>query len=98
MDANDLNGASDLQTLLAAVFPPTPMSSPWRTSEFTFPQKPQTSPDAAAPWCRYCGCTESNPCRLRDGDQCGWGDTGRTFCSRDACVKAAVRARRAVRR
>jgi hypothetical protein len=37
--------------------------------------------------CRYCGCTESSPCTLQDGDTCGWHDNTRTVCSGPACMR-----------
>lgn len=38
--------------------------------------------------CRYCNCTESNACKLEDGEPCCWVDRTRTVCSNPACVKA----------
>jgi len=38
--------------------------------------------------CRHCGCTESNPCRLQDGDTCFWDNRERTVCSNPSCRRA----------
>jgi hypothetical protein len=38
--------------------------------------------------CRYCRCTEAKPCRLSDGEGCGWLDGLRTVCTKAACVRA----------
>ena len=39
--------------------------------------------------CRYCGCSESDPCSscraVHDG--CSWSDPDRTVCSAPACTK-----------
>ena len=46
--------------------------------------------------CRYCGCTEENPCHVapyNDGDTCGWlYGTDRTVCSASPCIQAYKRA------
>ena len=37
--------------------------------------------------CRYCHCTEENPCRLPpSGDPCAWFNAERTVCSRGQCI------------
>ena len=41
---------------------------------------------AEAGRCRYCGCTELEPCRLEDGEACCWLDSTRTVCSAPACI------------
>ncbi|MDE2104122.1 MAG: hypothetical protein KGL39_43190 [Patescibacteria group bacterium] len=38
--------------------------------------------------CRHCNCTETNACRLEDGDPCCWTDLQRTVCSNPACIRA----------
>jgi hypothetical protein len=38
--------------------------------------------------CRYCRCTEDNPCRLPEGDACSWFDRSRTVCTNPACLTA----------
>jgi hypothetical protein len=40
--------------------------------------------------CRHCHCTESNACRLPDGDTCAWIDSTRLVCSSPACIKAEI--------
>jgi hypothetical protein len=48
--------------------------------------------------CRHCGCTDSSPCTLHDGDACCWTDRERMVCSAPRCVNAEaarVRASRA---
>jgi hypothetical protein len=37
--------------------------------------------------CRYCGCSEEDPCSLcrRDHDGCAWHDRARTVCSAGPC-------------
>jgi len=40
--------------------------------------------------CRYCGCTETSPCTLQDGDTCGWHDNARTVCSAPGCVRQYI--------
>lgn len=40
--------------------------------------------------CRFCGCTEANPCNLRTGDNCCWVDSDRTVCSRPSCIHAEM--------
>jgi hypothetical protein len=37
--------------------------------------------------CRYCGCTESDPCRLQDGDECSWLNTRQTVCNAPGCQR-----------
>jgi hypothetical protein len=41
--------------------------------------------------CRYCRCTEANPCHLPDGEACNWFDPTRTLCSAPACLAAHFR-------
>ena len=36
--------------------------------------------------CRYCGCTNDEPCRLGNGDQCGRARTDGTLCTGPRCV------------
>lgn len=51
--------------------------------------------------CRYCGCTESNPCKLQTGEECSWYDKVRTVCNGPSCVRqyeAERRQRRATKR
>lgn len=38
--------------------------------------------------CRFCRCTESNACKLPDGDPCSWFTTDRTVCTAPACLNA----------
>ena len=38
--------------------------------------------------CRFCRCTESDPCRIPGGDTCGWFDKSRTVCTGPACITA----------
>lgn len=45
--------------------------------------------------CRHCGCTETDPCRLGDGDTCGWMDRNRLVCSNGKCVMAEIERKRA---
>ncbi len=64
-------------------------------------------PPASPPWtgipsagaggagrCRYCRCTEDNPCRLPEGDRCCWWDRTRTLCTGPACLTAHYAARK----
>ena len=41
--------------------------------------------------CRYCGCTEDNPCSVppyNEGDVCGWlSGTRRTVCNAPGCAR-----------
>lgn len=37
--------------------------------------------------CRFCGCTEQEPCKTWTGDECHWIDPLRSVCSNDACAK-----------
>lgn len=41
--------------------------------------------------CRFCGCTESRPCKVppyNDGDVCGWlHDTTNTVCTAPTCMR-----------
>jgi len=52
--------------------------------------------------CRYCGCTEENPCSVPpycDGDTCGWiGGTGRTVCTAPPCIMRWAEDSKAVKR
>jgi hypothetical protein len=56
--------------------------------------------------CRYCRCTETNACRLPNGDTCVWLTADRDVCSAPACIRqyrvdmdrAGEAARRAQRR
>lgn len=44
--------------------------------------------------CRFCGCDPvEGPCRLPDGDECGWYDAARTVCSGPPCARAYERLR-----
>jgi hypothetical protein len=36
--------------------------------------------------CRYCGCTESNPCTTETGEPCAWFDNDRTVCTAPGCI------------
>lgn len=47
--------------------------------------------------CRHCGCTESDPCRLSDGDSCSWADAARTVCNRPSCMKAEAARKRSAK-
>ena len=38
--------------------------------------------------CRFCHCSEANPCTLPTGDACGWFDAERTVCTAPACLNA----------
>lgn len=38
--------------------------------------------------CRFCHCTESNACKLPDGDPCSWFTADRTVCTSPACLNA----------
>ncbi len=49
--------------------------------------------------CEYCRCSpDVDPCKLSDGEECGWWDAPRTCCSGPQCVKARLAARRAGKR
>jgi hypothetical protein len=37
--------------------------------------------------CRFCHCTESNPCVLPNGDPCSWFDMSREVCNAPACIR-----------
>lgn len=50
------------------------------------------SPQPARGVCRYCGCTQFNPCVRRDGSPCGWWDLDLTVCTRPECVTAHMTA------
>jgi hypothetical protein len=43
--------------------------------------------------CRYCHCTDSDPCLIRDGVGrlfgCSWVDAEQTICSMPMCQQAA---------
>jgi hypothetical protein len=38
--------------------------------------------------CRHCTCTEDDPCKLANGDECCWIDSTRTVCSGRDCLIA----------
>lgn len=39
--------------------------------------------------CRFCRCTESNPCSTPPcGEPCAWVDANRTVCSNPSCLRA----------
>jgi len=38
--------------------------------------------------CRFCKCTETEPCTLQDGEACGWIDKDRNCCNNPACQRA----------
>jgi hypothetical protein len=38
--------------------------------------------------CRFCHCTEADPCRIPGGDTCAWMDGTRTVCTAPACQNA----------
>ena len=44
--------------------------------------------------CRYCGCDESNPCRLSTGDACAWFNQGRNVCTQSSCIRRYEQERR----
>lgn len=48
--------------------------------------------------CMYCGCTDANACRLRDGEPCVWSNSLCTVCTNPACLRAHSAARRWRRR
>lgn len=41
--------------------------------------------------CRHCECTETNACRLTNGEPCCWIDAERKVCSNPACIQAEGR-------
>lgn len=42
------------------------------------PRAPRGTPGI----CRFCGCTETDPCfDLLNNTTCGWDDSGRTVCT-----------------
>lgn len=45
--------------------------------------------------CRVCGCTSAAPCRLPNGDECGWTSKRQTLCTADKCIREAARRDRA---
>jgi hypothetical protein len=38
--------------------------------------------------CRFCRCTEDDPCRVPGGDTCSWFDKSCTVCTGPACITA----------
>jgi hypothetical protein len=44
--------------------------------------------------CRYCHCTEVDPCTLSDGDTCSWANRERNVCTGDKCMRAYLAAGR----
>jgi hypothetical protein len=38
--------------------------------------------------CRFCRCTEDNPCRVPGGDTCAWYLKTRDVCTAPACITA----------
>lgn len=44
--------------------------------------------------CRFCGCTELEPCTLSTGDPCIWYDAGRECCTNPNCIREHERERR----
>jgi hypothetical protein len=38
--------------------------------------------------CKFCHCTEDDPCRIYGGDTCGWNDGTRTVCTAPGCMNA----------
>lgn len=36
--------------------------------------------------CKYCFCTEDDPCFLRHGETCGWIDDTKTCCTAPDCA------------
>ncbi len=38
--------------------------------------------------CQFCQCTEENPCRLSDGDECYWLSGRKDTCTNPSCIRA----------
>lgn len=54
----------------------------------------------SAPACRFCRCTESDPCRIPGGDFCSWYVATRDVCTSPGCIiayHAELRRKAAVR-
>lgn len=41
--------------------------------------------------CRHCSCTADRPCRLSNGDECGWHDKTMVLCNGPQCINAEKR-------
>ena len=38
--------------------------------------------------CRFCHCTEADPCRIPGGDTCAWYIASRDVCTAPGCITA----------
>lgn len=46
--------------------------------------------------CRHCACTAAAPCRLSNGDECGWADKTMVLCNGPICLIAERRRKAAL--